>query len=78
MPPAHNPETSNLGWKLAMALLGLIQTVGLALAWSTFSAISELRRESTIATYQLTQEVRPTLQKHAQKLEELEKLHRKP
>ena len=72
MPPRNDESPATItGWKVAMALLMLIQTVGLGMAWKTFDAISELRKESTISTYQLTYEVKPKLAHHEQEIERL-------
>ncbi len=74
MPPRHNESPSSVtGWKVAMGLLMLMQTVALGVMWRTFDAISELRKESTIATYQLNHEVKPILAEHKSKIEELQR-----
>ena len=72
MPPRNDDSHATItGWKVAMGLLMLIQTVGLGVAWKTFDAISELRKETTISTYQLNHEIKPMLMHHEEEIERL-------
>lgn len=77
MPPAYNAEQHNRnGWKVAMGMLMLGQAIALGAMWRTYDAITDLKSETITLRTRLDADIRPTLDRHERKLDELSRADR--